>query len=67
MTEFGWNYIVVAGLGLLAGILIGSLGVGGVILAPTLIELSLPSIKALPTCMFSYIFVGLAGAISYLI
>ena len=67
MTEFGWNYIVVAGLGLLAGILIGSLGVGGVILAPTLIELSLPSIKALPTCMFSYIFVGLAEAISYLI
>lgn len=42
MAIYGWVLGAAAGLGLAAGVLIGAIGVGGIILVPSLIEL--PSI-----------------------
>ena len=60
------------GLGLVAGLLIGAIGVGGVILVPCLLQLPLGEgederlATAVSSCMFSYIFAGLAGSCAYL-
>ena len=66
-----WVLCVAAVLGLLAGVLIGSIGVGGIILVPCLIELPIAHTDdqrvatAVASCMFSYIFVGVAGGCAY--
>merc|ERR1719319_343025 len=71
MSLGGWVLGAAAGLGLVAGLLIGSIGVGGIILVPSLIELPIAAIDedrvsiAVASCMFSYIFVGLAGGFAY--
>eukprot|EP00041_Stephanoeca_diplocostata_P021185 m.488042 g.488042 ORF g.488042 m.488042 type:complete len:295 (-) comp21761_c0_seq7:39-923(-) len=56
-----------AGIGLLAGILIGSVGVGGIIIVPSLIEFKgyIDVQTAIASSMFSYIAVGIAGGIEY--
>eukprot|EP00039_Didymoeca_costata_P005755 m.84296 g.84296 ORF g.84296 m.84296 type:complete len:296 (-) comp12959_c0_seq7:1417-2304(-) len=62
----GWILAVSAFVGLMAGVLIGSVGVGGIIIVPILVEL--PDIDihvAIAAAMFSYIFVGIAGGIAY--
>jgi len=66
-----WVLGVSAVLGLVAGVLIGSIGVGGIILVPCLIELPIAETEdqrvatAVSSCMFSYIFVGVAGGWAY--
>jgi uncharacterized membrane protein YfcA len=48
------------------GVLIGSVGIGGVLLVPTLKYLGGISLHtAIPACMFSYIFTGLVGGFIY--
>lgn len=48
------------------GMLIGSVGIGGILLVPALIYLAGVDIHiAIASCMFSYAFSGLAGAWSY--
>jgi uncharacterized membrane protein YfcA len=48
------------------GILIGGVGIGGVLLVPTLKYFSsVPLHVAIPACMVGYIFTGLIGAIMY--
>ena len=50
----------------IVGILIGSVGIGGVLLVPTLKYLGGISLHtAIPACMFSYIFTGLVGGFIY--
>ena len=62
----GWVLAVSSGVGLVAGGLIGCVGVGGVILVPSLIQLPGVDIKrAVGACMFSYVFMGLAGLVMY--
>lgn len=67
-----WILPVALGLGLVAGLLIGAIGVGGVILVPCLLQLPLEGgeeerlATAVSSCMFSYIFAGLAGSCAYL-
>ena len=67
-----WILPVALGLGLVAGLLIGAIGVGGVILVPCLLQLPLEGSEeerlatAVSSCMFSYIFAGLAGTCAYL-
>ena len=57
-----WVLLVSSGVGLIAGGLIGCVGVGGVILVPSLIQLPGVEIKqAVGACMFAYVFMGLAG------
>lgn len=71
MSLAGWVLGTAAGLGVAAGLLIGSIGVGGIILVPSLIELPIGATDkervntAVASCMFSYIFVGLAGGCAY--
>jgi uncharacterized membrane protein YfcA len=66
-----WVLLAAAGLGLAAGLLIGAIGVGGVILVPCLIELPIAKeagdrvTVAVASCMFSYVFVGVAGGWAY--
>ena len=60
-----------ASLGLVAGLLIGAVGVGGIILVPCLLLLPIAAREeeclgvAISSCMFSYIFVGLAVGAAY--
>eukprot|EP00730_Choanoeca_flexa_P019906 TRINITY_DN9737_c0_g1_i3.p1 TRINITY_DN9737_c0_g1~~TRINITY_DN9737_c0_g1_i3.p1 ORF type:complete len:295 (+),score=62.97 TRINITY_DN9737_c0_g1_i3:153-1037(+) len=55
-----------AGIGAAAGLLIGSIGVGGIVLVPSLIQLPDINVQtAIAACMFSYIFAGLAGGLAY--
>ena len=67
-----WILPVALGLGLVAGLLIGAIGVGGVILVPCLLQLPLEGgeeerlATAVSSCMFSYIFAGIAGSCAYL-
>ena len=67
-----WILPLALGLGLVAGLLIGAIGVGGVILVPCLLQLPLEGgederlATAVSSCMFSYIFAGLAGSCAYL-
>lgn len=54
------------GIGLLAGTLIGCIGVGGVILVPALVYLGGVEVHvAIASCMLSYLFSGGLGAIMY--
>ena len=65
MTE-PWVLAVGAASGAAAGLLIGSVGVGGIILVPILIQVPGIQVKsAVATCMFAYIAAGLAGLASY--
>lgn len=51
---------------LVAGILVGGVGIGGVLLIPALKYLDgIPLHLAISACMFSYIFTGLVGAFVY--
>lgn len=53
-------------IGLVAGLFIGSVGIGGVIIAPTLILLfGVPTTSALAATMFAFVFSGLIGAGTY--
>ena len=62
---------VAAVLGATAGVLIGTVGVGGIILVPSLNELPIADgdeekIKiAIASCMLSYMAVGAAGGLAY--
>jgi hypothetical protein len=58
--------IVLVGLGLLAGILIGAVGIGGVILVPALVYFgNVPIHAAIAGAMMSYILTGLIGTLLY--
>lgn len=58
--------LIVTCSGLLVGTLIGSIGVGGVLMVPVLIYLAGIDIHiAIASCMFSYAFNGLVGAWLY--
>eukprot|EP00038_Savillea_parva_P031026 m.82357 g.82357 ORF g.82357 m.82357 type:complete len:311 (+) comp9460_c0_seq1:277-1209(+) len=62
-----WVLCTSAAVGLVAGVLIGSVGVGGIIIVPTLIELPDVSVQtAIASAMFSYIAVGIAGTGAYM-
>ncbi len=53
-------------VGLLVGVLIGCVGIGGVLLVPALTYLGGMDIQvAIASCMLSYLFSGLVGAIAY--
>ena len=61
-----WVLGVSAATGLVAGLMIGCIGVGGVILVPILTQLDGVQIHtAVASCMFSYIFAGLTGLLIY--
>lgn len=60
------SLIVAATVGVVAGALIGCIGVGGVIIVPALIQLPDVDVSlAVPACLFSYIFGGVAGVAAY--
>ena len=71
MALLAWLLPVASLLGLLAGLLIGAIGVGGIILVPCLLELPLGGNQeealatAVSSSMFSYMFAGAAGAAAY--
>ena len=51
---------------LLSGLLIGSVGIGGVLLVPALTYLAeIPVHRAIPACMFSYLATGAIGVLVY--
>ena len=55
--------LVLIGVGLVVGILIGSIGIGGVLLVPSLNYLAgIPIHMGIASVMFSYLFSGLVGA-----
>jgi uncharacterized membrane protein YfcA len=57
---------MVIGLGLLAGLLIGAVGIGGVILVPALVFFGqVPIHAAIAGAMMSYILTGLVGTLVY--
>jgi uncharacterized protein len=57
---------ILVGLGLLAGLLIGAVGIGGVILVPALVYFgSVPIHAAIAGVMMSYILTGLIGTLVY--
>ena len=58
--------IMLVGLGLLAGLLIGAVGIGGVILVPALVFFGqVPVHAAVAGAMMSYILTGLVGTFMY--
>jgi len=58
--------LVLAAIGLIVGMLIGSIGIGGVLLVPGLVYLAGVDIHiAIASCMLSYAFSGLMGAWVY--
>jgi uncharacterized protein len=58
--------IMLVGLGLLAGLLIGAVGIGGVILVPALVYFGqVPIHAAIAGAMMSYILTGLVGTFVY--
>jgi hypothetical protein len=58
--------VLMAGLGIFVGLLIGSVGIGGVLLVPSLAYLfGLPVHTAIAAAMFAYIFSGAVGAAIY--
>ena len=58
--------VMLVGLGLLAGLLIGAVGIGGVILVPALVFFGqVPIHAALAGAMMSYILTGLVGTFVY--
>ncbi|MDH3637009.1 MAG: sulfite exporter TauE/SafE family protein [Gammaproteobacteria bacterium] len=55
--------LVLIGIGLVVGILIGSIGIGGVLLVPSLNYIAgIPIHVGIASVMFSYLFSGLVGA-----
>lgn len=67
MIELSTQLLLIVGAsGLVVGTLIGSIGVGGVLMVPVLVYLANIDIHvAIASCMFSYAFNGLAGAWIY--
>lgn len=65
MTDFtGLGLLVL--LGLAVGVLIGCIGIGGVLLVPSLTYIGgLQVHVAIATCMFSYLFSGAVGALEF--
>src|SRR5437867_4300435 len=58
--------VALIGLGLLAGLLIGAVGIGGVILVPSLVYFGgVPIHAAVAGAMMSYILTGLIGTLVY--
>ncbi|NIM28828.1 MAG: TSUP family transporter [Gammaproteobacteria bacterium] len=54
------------GIGLLVGVLIGCIGIGGVLLVPSLTYVGGMEVHvAIATCMFSYLFSGAVGAVAF--
>lgn len=54
------------GIGLLVGVLIGCIGIGGVLLVPSLTYVGDMQVHvAIASCMFSYMFSGAVGAVEY--
>jgi uncharacterized membrane protein YfcA len=65
MTELV-TFLPFAILGLCVGVLIGCVGIGGVLLVPGLVYLLAMDVQvAIATCMFSYLFSGVVGALEY--
>ena len=59
-------HALLGGRQVLAGVLIGCIGIGGVLLVPALTYLGGIDIHvAITSCMVSYMFAGLVGAVSY--
>ena len=59
-------FIFLTLIGLLAGILIGTIGIGGVILVPLLsLVLGIDLHIAIAACSFSYLFPGIVGTLTY--
>ncbi len=55
-----------APIGLLVGVLIGCIGIGGVVLVPSLVYLGGMDVHvAIASCMFSYLFSGAMGAFEF--
>ncbi len=64
MTLFG--VVTLVGLGCLAGLLIGAVGIGGVILVPALVYFGgVPIHAAIAGAMMSYLLTGLVGTLVY--
>ena len=60
------TFLPIAVLGLFVGALIGCVGIGGVLLVPGLVYLAGMDVPvAIATCMFSFLFSGVAGAAEY--
>jgi uncharacterized membrane protein YfcA len=58
--------VVAAGAGVVAGVLIGSVGVGGIIIVPILIQSSAVDVQmAIASAMVSYMAAGLVGMLMY--
>ena len=65
MTELV-TFLPFAFLGLLVGVFIGCVGIGGVLLVPGLVYLVGMDVQiAIATCMLSYLFSGVVGAVEY--
>ena len=59
-------FLIITLIALLAGILIGTIGIGGVILAPLLsLVLGIDLHIAISACSFSYLFPGTVGTLTY--
>ena len=55
-----------AGIGLIVGVLIGCVGIGGVLLVPSLTYIGGMEVHvAIASCMFSYLFSGAVGAVEF--
>ena len=67
MTELSPQLLLIVSVaGLFVGTLIGSIGIGGILMVPVLVYLAGIDIHvAIASCMFSYAFNGLAGAWLY--
>jgi uncharacterized protein len=62
----GFTIVMLVGLGFLAGLLIGAVGIGGVILVPALVYFgNVPIHAAVAGAMMSYVFTGLVGTLLY--
>jgi uncharacterized membrane protein YfcA len=60
------HLLVMAPIGITVGILIGTIGIGGVLLVPSLVYIRGMEIHvAIATCMFTYLFSGAVGAVEY--
>lgn len=60
------SLLTLAGVGLTVGVLIGCVGVGGVLLVPSLTYIGGMEVHvAIASCMFSYVFSGAVGAVEF--
>ena len=61
-----WTLVALLLIGLLVGVLIGCIGIGGVLLVPSLVYIGGVDVHvAIASCMFSYLFSGAVGAIAF--